>query len=194
MHAEEDLLVLQSTDESYAGYRNLRARMRSVRSCAKCGRACSSQPLELGNYHNKPWCRKCKRDFQRKYAKFRRDESAQGSSYGGRLARYGLTSTDYDELLAFQGGRCAGCGRHPRPNRRLDVDHRHQPGDRKRQPWERAIEVRGLLCHLCNRALGIVRDNARTLRALAAYLENPPAAQVVLPRVVQIIESLDARK
>jgi hypothetical protein len=43
----------------------------------------------------------------------------------------------------------------------LTVDHDHRTG-----------EVRGLLCNLCNVALGVLRDDTRTARALIAYLES----------------------
>lgn len=43
----------------------------------------------------------------------------------------------------------------------LKIDHCHQH-DR----------VRGLLCHNCNVALGLVKDNPRTLENLAAYLRE----------------------
>ncbi len=47
----------------------------------------------------------------------------------------------YDRLLAQQNGRCALCPSTPK-TRRLDIDHDH-----------RTMQVRGLLCHRCNRAL-----------------------------------------
>ena len=47
----------------------------------------------------------------------------------------------YEELLEAQGGGCAICGAEPK-TRKLDIDHDHQ-----------TMQVRGLLCHRCNRAL-----------------------------------------
>ena len=75
----------------------------------------------------------------------------------------------YDELLALQGGVCAGCGRQPYA-RRFCVDHDH-----------RTLEVRGLLCFTCNYLLSPRwRTNPEVLRALAAYLEEPPARPLEL--------------
>lgn len=48
----------------------------------------------------------------------------------------------YEELLAAQGGHCALCPRKPSAKRRLDMDHHHGK-----------MKLRGLLCHICNRAL-----------------------------------------
>src|SRR5665213_3048143 len=66
---------------------------------------------------------------------------------------HGITEEQYQELLAFQGGRCAICGNKP-GKKRLAVDHNHKTG-----------EVRGLLCKYCNyRILGGVRDSVFTLQ------------------------------
>jgi len=64
--------------------------------------------------------------------------------------RYGITLEKYNELLKKQNGGCAICGAKPK-TRSLNVDHNHI-----------TKQVRGLLCHLCNRALGQLkadRDN-----------------------------------
>jgi hypothetical protein len=60
-------------------------------------------------------------------------------------------------MLADQGHACLVCG-DPDPT---DVDHCHATN-----------RVRGILCGLCNRALGQAKDSPARLRALAAYLER----------------------
>ena len=72
--------------------------------------------------------------------------------------RYGISTADYDALLARQGGACAICRR--KSDRRLQVDHCHT-----------TKEVRGLLCNNCNTTLGRCRDDPDILRAAIAYLE-----------------------
>ena len=52
---------------------------------------------------------------------------------------YGLTVEEYDAMLAAQGGGCAICGRPPRADISLHVDHDHNTG-----------AVRGILCFRCN--------------------------------------------
>ena len=68
-----------------------------------------------------------------------------------------LPDDDYTALLDVQGGGCAICGATPK-TRRLHVDHDHRTG-----------QVRGLLCHRCNRALA-TWVSARWLIAAALYL------------------------
>lgn len=81
-----------------------------------------------------------------------------------KLRKHGLTPAAYDALVERQGGGCAVCGALNLRNGRiwdLCVDHDHETG-----------EVRGLLCHRCNTALGQADDDATTLRAMADYLET----------------------
>ena len=75
--------------------------------------------------------------------------------------RYGLTVEQYDEMLAAQGGVCAICGRPPRDDISLHVDHDHETG-----------RVRGLTCFRCNNALGDFNDDPRLLERAAAYLDD----------------------
>lgn len=78
--------------------------------------------------------------------------------------QYGLTIAAYDALVEASNGLCAVCDKPPRGVRsatKLHVDHCHNTG-----------RVRGLLCHACNVALGMARDNPDTLRRLAVYLEG----------------------
>ncbi len=77
---------------------------------------------------------------------------------------YGMTLLEYEEMLTIQKGVCAVCGSAGGGRgvtRTLAVDHCHKTGT-----------VRGLLCPQCNVALGMVKDNASTLAALAMYLEK----------------------
>jgi 5-methylcytosine-specific restriction endonuclease McrA len=68
---------------------------------------------------------------------------------------YGLTSTDVQNWIEFQGGGCAICG-DPEANH---IDHDHDTG-----------RVRGILCASCNRGLGQFDDSAERLRRAASYI------------------------
>lgn len=63
-------------------------------------------------------------------------------------------------MLEAQGGVCAICGG-VTGYKRLTVDHNHTTG-----------KVRGLLCDLCNRALGNVKENTELLRQMIVYLRR----------------------
>lgn len=78
--------------------------------------------------------------------------------------QYGITLNDWEAMHAAQGGVCAVCKscEYEKSSRyaNLAVDHCHATG-----------KVRGLLCNACNRAIGFLRDDPKTARALADYLE-----------------------
>jgi hypothetical protein len=76
---------------------------------------------------------------------------------------YRLTPEGYAAIEKFQGGVCAACGK-PSERVRLAVDHDHKTG-----------RIRGLLCWVCNRALGFIRDRVDTAEGIALYLNDPPA-------------------
>lgn len=61
-----------------------------------------------------------------------------------RLAAYGISPEQFDQMMEMQGGVCVICKRPPREGRLLVVDHCHTSG-----------RVRAALCHGCNRWLGI---------------------------------------
>lgn len=78
---------------------------------------------------------------------------------------YGMTPEQYEAILVAQDRRCATCDRPhvetPSGKERLHVDHCHATG-----------RVRGLLCHFCNIAAGMLGDNPAILKRLASYLES----------------------
>ena len=80
---------------------------------------------------------------------------------------YGLTVDDYDRMLESQGGGCAICGRAPRNDIALHVDHCHHTG-----------AIRGLLCFRCNNALGDLDHDLDLFRAAVAYLEESVVERV----------------
>lgn len=80
---------------------------------------------------------------------------------------YGMTAADYDAMLAAQGGVCAICRKFETRRdgggrvRHLSVDHDHRTGT-----------IRGLLCYLCNSAIGAMADDPERLIAAAGYLRT----------------------
>lgn len=93
-----------------------------------------------------------------------------------------LTEEEYEKISQHQGGVCAGCKR-PSYGSRLAVDHDHKTG-----------RIRGLLCWLCNRAIGILRDRAKTLSNLGAYLDAPPAPAALGKETFGLIGQAKASK
>jgi hypothetical protein len=96
------------------------------------------------------WCKDCERDHR-------------------RFFKYGITSLQYDEILIKQEGKCAICKTHESElsnsgNKKffpLCIDHSHS-----------TKKVRGLLCHECNRALGLFKDKIEIVKEALVYLQS----------------------
>jgi len=78
-----------------------------------------------------------------------------------KLAQYGMTSKEYDDLLLHQNGKCAICRKSPTSKKRLAVDHNHDTG-----------EIRGLLCSSCNLMIGNAKNSPFVLERAINYLED----------------------
>ena len=75
-----------------------------------------------------------------------------------KLRKYGLTEKDFQRRLVEQKGICPIC---QTKMSQPVVDHDHKTG-----------RVRGLLCRMCNAALGQFRDSATTLARAIEYLNS----------------------
>lgn len=78
---------------------------------------------------------------------------------------YGITIEEYDRLREEQNHRCKICGTDRAARMHTDyswrVDHCHTTG-----------KVRGLLCHNCNIAMGLLHENTETLNAMIKYIDH----------------------
>jgi len=77
------------------------------------------------------------------------------------LGLAGWTIERYDAKFEEREGKCEICGSEE-GKKRLSADHEHiDPPN-----------PRGLLCTMCNRALGYLKDSPELLRAAALYIEK----------------------
>jgi hypothetical protein len=80
---------------------------------------------------------------------------------------YGITDRDLAKMKEEQDNKCYICDEEGfligknNNTEKLAVDHCHKTG-----------KVRKLLCHNCNRGLGLFQDNIELLKAAAAYLKE----------------------
>jgi len=78
------------------------------------------------------------------------------------LRTYNITLSEYEELLAKQGGVCALCRTSETISRgTLAVDHCHETG-----------KIRGLLCFKCNTGIGALGDSVEGLERALSYLRK----------------------
>jgi hypothetical protein len=102
--------------------------------------------------------RKCQKSWYKEHSGHTADKN--------RLKRFGVSRTDYDEMLSNQDGLCAICGCQEKAKyrgtlRRLAVDHCHETGS-----------VRKLLCARCNMVLGAIGDDVSLLWKMVSYLSQ----------------------
>jgi len=113
-------------------------------------------------------CKECNTVFQpnapsHMYCSQTCQDSAFTRAYLKR--KYGITLEEWCAMFDKQNSLCAICNQvgfklDPASKNLLVVDHCHATG-----------KVRGLLCHNCNRALGLLKDNKANLVRALDYLE-----------------------
>ena len=77
---------------------------------------------------------------------------------------YGISNADYERIFDEQGGCCKICGSSSsgsKVSKRLFVDHCHFTN-----------QVRGLLCHGCNAAIGLMKEDTLRLQKAINYLNG----------------------
>lgn len=125
--------------------------------CTKCGK---EKPIDCfhKNLRNSSGiradCKVCALAYR---AKRYRDnpEKAKGAQY---RYNYNLTLPQLSSMVAKQNNQCAICEQDMKPP---CVDHNHHTG-----------QNRGLLCRVCNSAIGKLKDSPALLRRALEYLEH----------------------
>ena len=140
--------------------------------CKVCNRAAQKARREAnpdpGRARAREWQRRNRdryRANQQSYAESGRKRVADRKSYLKRT--YGISVEEYDEMLAAQDGVCAICGRRPRDDISLHVDHCHVTG-----------RLRGLLCFRCNNGLGDFGHDPALLQAALGDLAVADDAEI----------------
>jgi hypothetical protein len=119
-------------------------------------------------------------------ARMQKERPAKNKTKNQRasLRKYGLDEDRYASMLAAQKGVCKICenpetAKNPDgTTQRLSVDHCHRFMCR---------HVRGLLCHSCNKAIGLLGDDPDRIARAVEYLRphhrtaHTPEAQSALP-------------
>lgn len=112
-------------------------------------------------------CKACQSEEARKWGKANPDRATLNKWRSGLKLKYGITEEQWYAKFEQQGGKCAICGEDERYVHssgtpfRIATDHCHETG-----------KFRGILCNNCNRAIGLLKDNAQLLRKAADYLEE----------------------
>jgi len=121
-----------------------------VKTCSKCRQSLSEdnfykRTYKTGNVGLQSSCKECTTKVRRK----------NWRPHSGIRLKLKLTQDEVDKILS--PGACEVCG----SKERLCIDHCHN-----------TEKPRGLLCHKCNTALGLLGDDSQRLINLNRYLER----------------------
>ena len=130
-----------------------------VKVCKDCGQEKPLADFYKSREYFQPRCKPCHNKKSIEWAKANPTKVAAHSRKTKLKDKYGLSPSEYDAMLTSQGGGCAICGGQSKRDRPLDIDHCHETG-----------KVRGLLCDMCNKAIGMFYDSPKLLFNALAYL------------------------
>jgi hypothetical protein len=113
-------------------------------------------------------CKKCHYERNQKVRKDpkHKERFKQYQKSNAMFRRYGIILSQYEEMVEKQNNKCLICGNEPLidgkiQNRSLHIDHCHKTG-----------KIRGLLCHLCNRGIGLFRERKDLIEKALKYIKK----------------------
>lgn len=120
-------------------------------------------------------CKSCrKKDYKNWYAsqgqkklklygeEYRKRPGVKDMERNRRLKKtFGIDIEQYNSIFKQQNGKCAICNREENDPRHkfLSVDHNHKTG-----------KIRALLCNLCNKGIGMLKEDINILQSAINYL------------------------
>jgi len=134
-----------------------------MKLCPECGELKARETFRQRlNGYTASYCPACEAVIAKRYRKANPEAQRKIASDASLFVQHSLRRSDYDEMLAAQGGRCAIClSGDPGKKPRFFVDHCHE-----------TMEIRGLLCTSCNSGLGFLKENPKVLERAIAYLKT----------------------
>jgi hypothetical protein len=138
--------------------------------CVKCGLEKKLDSFAKGrNYKDgrRGTCKRCHTnyviDYYNKNPEKKRLKNAMNSGNDANWKRHHIPQEKYLEMLSKYDNKCYACKKRKATN--IDHDHDCCPENRSCGKC-----VRGILCHNCNTALGLMKDSKEDLKKLIEYL------------------------
>ena len=104
-------------------------------------------------------CKKCKAEYQP--SPEAKERKLIKSRHHNRFKWSGFTEQDFQNKLKEQDYKCAICGTDDPGKTNWHADHDHETGTK-----------RGILCKMCNTALGMLNDDVDKLANAIKYLNH----------------------
>jgi Autographiviridae endonuclease VII len=130
--------------------------------CKKCNVELTILNSVRKYYTIRNLCVTCYNEHQREWKNNNPDSRKRSVRKNVIKNSYGLSEFEYHKLIELHQNACTIC-RKPEiiVGKSLAVDHNHETG-----------EVRGLLCHKCNVALGMLNENEDLIWNMMEYLKH----------------------
>lgn len=150
---------------------DLKEKLTFFRECTRCHEVYPQNeeyfPIDRQNKSGLSWrCHECNKELSKKWREENKERYKHTLRNCALQEKYGISEEDYLQMLDDQSGVCAICGQEE--SRQVNgtptllcVDHNHNTG-----------KVRGLLCHSCNTALGMLREDIDNFKAAIDYLQK----------------------
>jgi len=148
-----------SPDEFKRVKRQAEARLNETGSTKYCSVCLTVLPLkEFANAKGRRKekaceCRNCRKEYKARTKEHNREVAV--------FRLYGIAQKQFESMLKDRQGKCKICKTKTPGRHGFEIDHNHTTG-----------KVRGLLCHRCNKAIGLFDDNIETAVSAAKYLEE----------------------
>lgn len=132
-----------------------------MKKCSKCKKLkplCDFKKEKLGKDGIRASCKICDKKRLKKWRK----QNPIKVKHHQIKNKLGLSQENFNLMFEKQEGKCFICETHQfNLKRSLHVDHCHTTG-----------KIRSLLCHYCNTALGLVKENTLILKRMIQYIEE----------------------
>ena len=99
---------------------------------------------------------------RRANAKYQASVKGKAASASSTLRmKYGISGADKQRMIEEQNFKCSNPGCHNPVDMQSDTDHDHV-----------TEQVRGIMCHSCNVALGLLKESLERIQVLALYIQR----------------------
>ena len=140
-----------------------------VKTCQKCGETKELELFAKGSKYadgRRGTCKKCHSNYMTQYYKDNPEKmhfSRTAPKQNWR--RHRITEEYFNQLINLFDGKCHSC----KINEATNIDHNHNCCQSSRSCGKC---VRGVLCHHCNSALGLLKDDKNKILNLLQYVNS----------------------
>ena len=138
-----------------------------MKTCIKCKQVKKTEMFAKGSKYKdgrRGTCKKCHSEYMTQYYKNNPEKLKTSGKVETNWKRHHISEEKYIEMFCLYEGKCHAC----KINFATNIDHDHKCCNKPRSCGKC---VRGLLCHQCNSALGLLGDDRQKIKKLLEYIK-----------------------